>query len=25
MDHMAIQSMSSMHQKMIGNISAAGG
>jgi len=25
MDHMAVQSMSSMHQKMIGNISAAGG
>lgn len=25
MDHMAIQSMSSMHQKMIGNISGAGG
>jgi pimeloyl-ACP methyl ester carboxylesterase len=25
MDHMAIQWMSSMHQKMIGNISAAGG
>ena len=25
MDHMAIQSTSSMHQKMIGNVSAAGG
>jgi pimeloyl-ACP methyl ester carboxylesterase len=25
MDHMAVQSMSSMHQKMISNISAAGG
>jgi pimeloyl-ACP methyl ester carboxylesterase len=25
MDHMSIQSTSSMHQKMIGNISAAGG
>ena len=25
MDHMAIQSMSAMHQKMIGNIRAAGG
>jgi pimeloyl-ACP methyl ester carboxylesterase len=25
MDHMAIQSMGSMHQRMIGNVSAAGG